>query len=376
MCQNDYVNNKLIIFITLILGLVMTLRQVVNSDKERREALLEHTRIVASTIDPKHVLELMGDETDVENQTYQQIKKQLTQVSDVVADTRYVYIMAKRADKTVILVDTQPTQYGLEGLATPGELYDEMDEDVESVLRQTKDVTTKPYTDKWGTFVSGLVSIADGDNVVALVGIDHDIATWNKETINVVLRQLFMYGIIIFIEFVLLSFYRQLESNQKKTAYLATVLESSNDAIYSTDFEKKVLVWNLGAEKLYGYTADEALGREIVNLIVPEDKIEELESKLALIKQNRKVGHWETIRKHKSGRLMTVELIASPVYDQLGKVDSVSFIASDITLQKKKQEEILKYNRDLEKMNKLMIDREMTMIELKKKLKTYELKNK
>jgi PAS domain S-box-containing protein len=372
------VNIKWIVFLTIIIGGFLLYKQSLDYDFENRANLLEHIKIVRSAINSDRILSLKGDESDYTNIDYLRLKEQLTEVGDVIDNARYVYIMAKKDNKTVLLVDTQPKKYGTDGLAIPGEIYEEFDPNIEDLLDESGDKITGPYTDKWGTFVSALASITDKDsnNVIGLVGIDIDAKSWNDGLWLGLITRALTILLIMIIEFVVYFNSNKDKKNQSRLAYLASVLEASGDAIYSVDINEKILSWNVGAEKLYGYTSLEAINNMASEILIPKEKISEMKEDLLKVSQGKKMGYQERVRKNKKGELMTLSLVMSPVVDENNNLLSISVIARDITKQKQKDNELMKSNLELEKMNNLIIDRELAMIELKKKIKKYEITDK
>jgi len=111
---------------------------------------------------------------------------------------------------------------------------------------------------------------------------------------------------------------------------LAAIVEFSHDAIISKDLNGIVTSWNLAAERMFGYTAAEAVGRSIT-LIVPTDRLSEEEHVLGEIRGGRAVDHFETMRRHKDGTLLPISLTISPIRDNDGRVVGASKIARDIT---------------------------------------------
>jgi PAS domain S-box-containing protein len=112
--------------------------------------------------------------------------------------------------------------------------------------------------------------------------------------------------------------------------HLAKVVESSDDAIVSKNLDSIILSWNRAAERLFGYTAGEAIGKSI-RMIIPDDRQHEEDDVLARIKSGRPLTNYETIRQHKSGKLIPISLTVSPIYDDNGTVIGASKIARDIT---------------------------------------------
>ena len=120
---------------------------------------------------------------------------------------------------------------------------------------------------------------------------------------------------------------------------LAAIVDSSDDAIVSKTLDGIVTSWNRGAERLFGYSAAEAIGQSIL-LIVPADRHSEEADVLRRIRGGQSVDHFETVRRRKDGTLIEISLTVSPVRDSLGRIIGASKTARDITDQKRVQREI------------------------------------
>lgn len=123
---------------------------------------------------------------------------------------------------------------------------------------------------------------------------------------------------------------RSLESAEKAKTDLAAIVDSSDDAIIGKDLEGVITSWNKGAEKIFGYTAEEMVGASITRLI-PADRHSEQSLILAAVKRGEGVEHFETIRLTKDGRQIHVSVTASPIKDAAGQIIGVSKIARDMT---------------------------------------------
>lgn len=119
----------------------------------------------------------------------------------------------------------------------------------------------------------------------------------------------------------------QLEEKQKQ---LSAIVDSSEDAIVSNTLEGTILSWNKGAERIYGYFADEVIGRPLAMLMHP-DSPQEMEPILKQIREGERVEHYETTCKRKDGLSIDVSLTISPIRDFSGNMIGVSAIARDIT---------------------------------------------
>jgi len=118
-----------------------------------------------------------------------------------------------------------------------------------------------------------------------------------------------------------------------RPALLASIVDSSDDAIVSKDLDGIVTSWNRGAEKIYGYPAVEILGKPF-SVLLRATHQEEMGTILQRIRKGERIDHYETIRVKKDGSLITVSLTESPIYDQAGRIVGISSIARDITERK------------------------------------------
>ncbi len=122
------------------------------------------------------------------------------------------------------------------------------------------------------------------------------------------------------------------------TDFLAAIVESTDDAIFGKDLDGTILSWNPAAERLYGYAADEAIGRS-VSMLVPDDRSNEMEEILARVRAGERVVHYETRRRRRDGREVEVSVTVSPILDGDGRVIGASSIARDVGALHRAEEE-------------------------------------
>jgi PAS domain S-box-containing protein len=115
---------------------------------------------------------------------------------------------------------------------------------------------------------------------------------------------------------------------------LASIIDSSEDAIYGKDLDGLITSWNKGAERIYGYAPDEAVGKHI-SILAPSDRKDEIPEILRKIARGETVDHFESVRVAKDGRRLDVSISVSPLRDAKGDVIGASAIARDITAQKR-----------------------------------------
>ena len=131
-----------------------------------------------------------------------------------------------------------------------------------------------------------------------------------------------------------------------RLALLAAIVESSDDAIVSKTLEGRILSWNAGASRIFGYTAAEVVGQPITIIIPPELRYEE-QNILDQVRRGERVDHFDTIRITKDGRRIPISLTVSPVRDSRGVIIGASKVARDISERKRAEEALLESERRL-----------------------------
>ena len=135
---------------------------------------------------------------------------------------------------------------------------------------------------------------------------------------------------------------------EESRAHLAAIVESSDDAIVGKGLDGIVTSWNRGAERIFGYTAEEMIGQPILRLF-PPDRLTEEDDILARLRRGVRVDHFETVRRRKDGQLIDVSLTISPVRDSSGRIIGASKIARDITERKRAEEALRDLKDNLER---------------------------
>ena len=130
---------------------------------------------------------------------------------------------------------------------------------------------------------------------------------------------------------------------EREALRLAAIVQSSEDAIVSKSLDGYILTWNRAAERLFGYQADEAIGRHIT-MIIPEDRLDEETEVLRRIRAGQSVEHFETVRQRKDGSPIDISLTVSPIR-RGNEVIGASKIARDITESRRLRQEALEANR-------------------------------
>jgi PAS domain S-box-containing protein len=145
-----------------------------------------------------------------------------------------------------------------------------------------------------------------------------------------------------------------LRESEQRLRSLASIVEFSDDAIVSKNLDGIITSWNKGAERVFGYAAEEAIGQPIT-IVIPQDRQDEERAILTRIRRGERIDHFETIRRRKHGSLIVVSLTVSPVKNAEGKIVGASKSARDVTEQKRIQEQIAILAREAERRSKNLL---------------------
>jgi PAS domain S-box-containing protein len=156
---------------------------------------------------------------------------------------------------------------------------------------------------------------------------------------------------------------KALRESREQFRWLASIVEFSDDAIVSKNLDGVITSWNKGAERLFGYLAEEIIGKSITILIPPE-RLHEEHAILGRIRRGDRVDHYETVRRRKDGSLVDVSLTISPMRGAAGEIVGASKIARDITDRKRSEAQISVVAREAEHRAKNLLANVTAMVQL------------
>ncbi|MGB6287740.1 MAG: PAS domain S-box protein [Xanthobacteraceae bacterium] len=154
-----------------------------------------------------------------------------------------------------------------------------------------------------------------------------------------------------------------LREREQQLRWLASIIQSSDDAIVSKNLNGIITSWNNGAERVFGYSAEEAIGQPIT-IVIPQDRQGEERTILTRIRRGERIEHFETVRQRKHGSLIVVSLTVSPVKNAEGKIVGASKIARDITEQKRTGDQVATLAREAEHRSKNLLANVQAMVNL------------
>ena len=141
------------------------------------------------------------------------------------------------------------------------------------------------------------------------------------------------------------------KANEEAAQRLAAIVESSDDAIASKDLNGIVTSWNRGAERMFGYSAAEIVGKSILS-IIPADRHDEERRILERVRSGKRIEHFDTVRRRKEGALVDISLTISPIRNSEGAIVGASKIARDISERKRAEETLARQTHRLEELNR------------------------
>ncbi|MFN2493414.1 MAG: ATP-binding protein [Pyrinomonadaceae bacterium] len=134
--------------------------------------------------------------------------------------------------------------------------------------------------------------------------------------------------------------------------WLAAIIESAEDAIITKTLDGIITSWHKGAERIFGYTAEEMIGKPVA-MLIPRDHADEEPNILARLRRGERIEHYETVRKRKDGKLIDISLTVSPIRGPNGQIIGASKIARDITQRKQYEEQLREQAEIMETINRL-----------------------
>jgi PAS domain S-box-containing protein len=348
------------IFAIIVSGMVLTLWTVQQEENFLREELLTKTRLIQGSVSPGLVKVLQGTDADLVSPDYQALKNQMIQLRSTDPLIRFVYVLGQRPDGTVFFfIDSEPPDS--EDYSPPGQMYPEASATLLNVFTTRMEATEGPDSDRWGTWVSGLVPITDPQTgeIIAVLGTDVDARDW---TVQIIIASAPAVIAMLLLLLLLLIFYYVLQRNERErqilTASEAAIKESERrltdiinflpDATLVIDKQGKVISWNKAMEEMSGVAAHAMLGKGdyeysipfygerrpiLIDLVFKDDN--EIRKRYPFIQNVGNKFISETfVQQLYGGKGAFLWFIASPLYDTNGNITGAIETIRDITSRK------------------------------------------
>ncbi len=303
---------------------------------------------------------MTGSDSDLVSPDYLALKDELIRVRSADPRVRFVYIMGQRPDGTVFFfADSEPPES--EDYSPPGQVYPEASAILLNTFVSGKETTEGPLTDRWGTWVSGVVPIRDAANgrVIALLGIDIDAADWNLQIITACGPAIIATLLLLFL---VLIFYYVLERNDRERQILAaseaairkseeefrTVFEKGPLGMAISDARSRFIKVNPMFCTMLGYSQEEMLTKSFADITHPDHLKEDISQVQRLTAGE--IPEYTTEKRYikKNGDVIWASVVVSVVRDMDGKFLYYLAMISDISERKAVEEEMHFYTSQLQ----------------------------
>lgn len=358
----------LLFLIIAILGITYVHYTWKKFEKDKSEQVLQIARSIEATLPIDHIKMLEAVPDDINKPEYLEIKNILKKVINVNPKASFAYLYAQKGGKLYFIADSEPEES--EDYSPPGQEYTEAQPQDMQPFADGRELVTPPLTDRWGTWISVYIPVKDeaSGKVIAVFGMDFNAKLWN----TLLFFAVFKSSLIILLLFLVCYFLLKITAKNRRLnheiairkqvdeALLASetrmrlITDSAQDAIIMMDEKGLISYWNPAAERIFGHSKDEAMGKELHSLIVPDHY---REAHFKAFPAFLKTGTGEAVGKtldmeglRKDGTEFSVQLSLSTIQID-GKWNSIG-ILRDITEQKKTETALVKAKQESEAANK------------------------
>ena len=352
-------------FIIIISGTIITLNIAKNTKKNITTNLLHFSESVAAAINPQRVKTLTASSLDNNNPDNIRINQQLQQVQTYLKTQgiRWSYLVFQKNNQ--FLFSASSISSDDPGYSKPGDIYKDPPLELKKVFQDQQSIVSQPYQDEWGEFVSAFIPIKDFSTgeLLAVIGFDIDYqyiqSQVNHQIISPIISTIFIFIFYLIISFLIFRQLNQTDALRESEERFRLAVNAAIDPVIMMNQEGNITLWNKAAEKTYGYSQKEALGKSLHHLIIPSQKYNIDHSiNLKNFKQTGqspvfgKILELETISK--TGKIIPIELSVALIKT---KNETSAFgIIRDISIRKE-HERLL-----IQKTNSLKEEKEKTEV--------------
>lgn len=360
--------SEFIILAAIIIGGTLFVGNTWNQNKKsQKEEVLQIARTAKASL-PLYLLEdLNASIDDTLNPSYKILKERLINLVSTNPQVSFAYVFTQKEGKIFFYADSE--MESSEDYSPPGQEFSEAQEEDKQPFLDGRERITEPLTDRWGTWITVYIPIVDKSGEVSSVfGMDFDAKTWNTRLLHDVFRSLilallailvwfFQYRIVIKNRSLKKMFESTIKADKKlqiSEARTRSITDSANDAILMIDHQGNVTYWNPAAERIFGYTREEVIGRNLHNQITPEKYRESYQKafpeflKSGMGAAVGKTLDLEAVRK--DGTVISVQLSLSAINID-GNWNAIG-IMRDTTEKKRIEAALIKAKQESEAANK------------------------
>jgi PAS domain S-box-containing protein len=341
---------------------------------EKTEQVMTFAKASEISLNGEMLRQLRGTPEDLNTVAYRSIKNRLIKLKELNSEIKFVYLYMEREGRIYIMADSEPTDS--KDYPPPGQEYTEVADQMKEPFKNKIPVITEPITDRWGTWVSVLVPMMDTETskVMAVFGFDYPAESWTAGAI----KQTFQSGLFVAILLLLLlSFYIIIKYavKLKEEGLRIALIKNEQENIFDS-----VPAWIFYKDDKNNFIRVNKAFAEAIN--IPKEKLEGASCFNLFPKEQAEAFFKDDLAILASGKPKTniIEKMASPKGERWVETDKIILknednktigiigFSVDITDKKNIDDEIKKNNEQLERVNRLMVGRELEMINLKKEL--------
>ncbi len=343
----------------LVSGIILTVWSAQQTDRSMRNDLLTKTSIAKSGVFSENLNSLNGSLADVSSKSYQFLKTQLKKLRAADPDIRFTYLLSEKSDGSIIInADSEPQESI--NYSPPGETYTEAPAVIRSVFTSGNIEENGPYTDRWGTWISGFVPITDplSGRVIAVFGMDVNAADWNLKIFRASLTSVIVTLLLVLLLLISEFFQRRSDKEQRKLELSEEKFSkafNSNPSllIISTLDEGIILDINESFLANLDYSRSEVVGRTVTDLNLYSDPGQR-DKIIRLIRENGHVRNMDVRLYSKNLDLLYGSL--SSVIIEIASTQSLFTVIVDLTERKRVEDKLLLTNTILTAQMEATID--------------------
>ena len=336
-----------------------------SEDTDKRVQLLSRAKTAAAVLDHRLLAQLTGTAADTNSPAYAHLRERLRAVRRNNADMRCVYLLAQHGSDVVYLAGSElenSTDY-----APPGKLYAEASPEMRRVLRGGGAFLEGPLADGRGVWMSGFATVRTEKNLpLALLGMDVAVSAWQT---SIYYHRLSALGLTLFVSLLLLTLFAGLQVGKESAREIASsegrfraLFESAPEAVFVFEAETGcILSTNPFAAHWLGFAPDELNAKNMADLMLAEGY-----TTLQAASSSGQTGTLDGLFHKQDGTAVHVEITqtSTRLHDRM----AVLAYVRDVTIRKQSEEQIRKTMAELERFNRLMVGRELRVIELKREV--------
>lgn len=387
MMRNPHRWLILVLIAILLCGMVLVLYTAQRADAVQREKLLTETRLVQSGLTPGSLQRLNGSAADLALPEYLALREELARVRQADPQIRFAYVLGQRADTSVIfLVDSESSESSESpDYSPPGQAYPEASATLLDVFVSGKGTTEGPVTDRWGTWMSGLVPVTDAatGTVIAVIGMDVDARDWNTQIL--IACGPAIIGTLLLILLVLVFFYvldrneREMQAREESESIIREseerfriLFEENPSPVFIFEIPSGAIsVVNKKFAGLMGLSKNEIIGKRYADLGILQDPSDQ-DRLTSLVLKDGFVNDMEFRLINKDGTRGIFLISARPV--NLEKKPYCISMMQDVSELKAVEEELHYYSAELQKYT-LMLARTNDKLNLLNDITRHDILN-